>query len=338
MGVRGYLGLILKVFPSTIVNSVNCEYLIIDGNCVLHEAMQEFSNLDKFDNSTAAEYVVKQFELLLKNVKEKHIIICFDGIPPKPKQICQQRRRNGDTSFGAILLPNTKLMSTIENLLISKFASSYISFDLSTNRGEGEQKMIKHAKTISDSTINLMTLDSDVIILSQLSRQKNIFVTIMKGYYPMTIISIDKLVDLFDRKKLSSRLLFFCCLCGNDFFPQFTDYQDTSAKQLCTLFLTNLNLTDFYFLAESKCTRKCKMTNVVAYTNLWRWYQQYFTTNKNYACEPYLSTKTPCSFCIIKYLEMSSAPELKYDDTTPEEHLKYVLSSFWHNKLNEITL
>jgi hypothetical protein len=330
MGVRGFLYMIKTVYQSSIVLPRDSDLLIIDGNCILHEVISEFMYLLNPELSQIVQSIVQRFKKIILDHKTESVIICFDGIPPLPKQLCQKRRRVDNFSISAFLLPKTRLTNTIESELIRYLKCDYVDIYSSHVAGEGEQKMIQILKKNPDKSVTLISYDSDVVILSLLqvsSRTSNVFVEV-----PSFNITIDihRLFGKLEATGMIENLLWACMLCGNDFFPTFRRFKNMSTTDIFTI-IKKGNLRDFedlYF--ENKCS--CGNENAQVYVSLFEWYKTYFSTNEFISADPYISEETPCVYCILK-AGKGKLVDFSYNCSS-EDHLKYVLTD--RHKSNEL--
>lgn len=341
MGVKGFLYMLKKQYTTVLLPSKpqNVEILLIDGNCILHEVVANFSHLMDPQISEIIKAIVNTFNDILSEYNSKFVYICLDGIPPLPKQLCQKRRRCNNFSLSAFLLPGTTIMNRIENILINYFQSDKVTI-ISTNIiGEGEQKLfqfLKKYEKIHQTSLPyvFITHDSDIIILSMmyieacLNLPPHIIVIIPTFKFS---VDISLLHSCFKKKDLLHRLLWACVLCGNDFFPPFYRIKHMKTLEIFTMLIKNKTLQHFQdFSIESICT--CNNEDAESYVTLWRWFKNYFTTNSFTSVDPYLSENSPCTACISKVHEFpvellqSSRKHNQITQISLENHLSYVLT------------
>jgi 5'-3' exonuclease len=293
MGVRGYLWMIQKCIPKSIVSISNYyDSIYIDGNCIIHSVIGDFIG---FDEEIIIKAIYSRFESLVKKFDYKQLYIVFDGIPPLPKQYCQKlRRQNKRDEMSTFILPNTRLMKRIETE-ISNLLSDKIKLCSSDINGEGEQKIIQILKKDPESSILIFTADSDIIILCQiLLYTVNKFITVRTSTLTINVNEVHKKMSV---KFNIEELLHFCQVCGNDFFPKLTELKDAT----CQSIYQQGHEISFEKLAATECTCNMDREQVLKYINLKLWYKEYFKTNEYISCDYYEYTTCPCCYCLVKY-------------------------------------
>lgn len=340
MGVKGYLYNIKKNCKKSYTEGIildEIDVLLIDGNCILHQSLQEFDHIINPDIESIMKTTINNFENILGMFNKSNnfkIIIFFDGIPPIPKQFCQLKRRENSYSLNVLLLPNTKLMNRLEQIIISRFNSVYCFINGCTIKGEGEHKIFNSSffNFSDNSKILIISFDSDVVILAQLLNKKYIYVFVPT--FDMTI-DIEKLNNIFDQKGLINlsennfnRLYLFCVLCGNDFFPKIYDMKELNSLEIFKFLCKNSYVNSFNDISTLECTLGgCIENHVKIYVELWTWYMEYFKYRKTISTIAYQLEDTPCCFCISKYL--SSNKKISFDEYKNDKdiHLNYVLTN-----------
>jgi len=248
MGVKQYLYHIKTVYSRSIIQDkldidLNTTAILIDGNCIIHQAIEELL----FTDITSKLIGKKTVEIIKSYIDNyNHAYIVFDGIPPKPKQHCQKERRQRSLiestshEISGFIIAGTSEMKNIEQYIIKKLQSDNVFINSSLNKGEGEQKMMKIIKDIYNNfnTFKVISVDSDVLILLQLILEnfndkstKNIY------YYTSMFnmcIDVPKLNTLMKKKcnALSDKLIFWSIIAGNDFFKRLSELQDYSMLQI----------------------------------------------------------------------------------------------------------
>ena len=354
MGVIGYRSLLIKKHKNCMIQIKNeYDYVFIDGNCTLHEKF-----VNDIDYFSQFPIILKKFIELFEKFKSKNYYIIFDGQAPLNKQVTQKRRRENNFDESSLFLPGLYLLIELEIYLIEHFKNYSdvnninININSSDNVGEGEQKIFLILNELILSNENLqnimmISLDTDVIILSQLTLLKynmlniDIFIHTIEDTYNIKtdlIFNANLLNKLMFKGNLNkNNLLLFAFLCGNDFVSKNTTL-DTfkTATELYSNFISR-NVTKLSDLSY-KCVNNCdKLTlkNIKIYVNLFNWYKEYFLTNKFISCCPYEIKKTPCGHCLNLYID-TDLVLIK----PPKDYHKGILSKPVYNALclkNEIT-
>jgi XRN 5''-3'' exonuclease N-terminus. len=305
-------------YKTVLTVNKNTDLLLIDGNCILHDVLSDYSHLITPDLNEIFSVVIETFEEIIRNHKKCRVYICLDGVPPLPKQLCQKRRRKDNLSISAFLLPGTNLMKQIETHITNSFQCDYININGANLIGEGEQKIIQILKKYPSKSATILSYDSDAIILSLILERKSL--TLVEIPFFNMIVDVCKLFDTFVEEKLIDRLLWICTLCGNDFFPQFRQFKNLNTIEIFSLFKSRSinSFEDLFF--ENKCS--CDKEDAELYVTVYKWYEKYFNTNDSISTNPYESLETPCVFCILK--NKSRNPNFSF--TKRDNHLSYVLS------------
>lgn len=328
MGVKGFLYMLKTKYKKTLVDSEETDMVLIDGNCILHDVAAEYSHLINPNVEEMITAIVDKFHSLFVSMHTNLICVCLDGVPPLPKQLCQKRRREDNFSISSYLLPGTLLMQRIERALIRNFQCDYINVYSSTIVGEGEQKMIQILKKHPDKSVNLLSYDSDVIILSLLQiKSRGLVKTLVTIPSFRMVVDVYLLYTILIRDKLFERLLWACVLCGNDFFPQFYMLKHMNTTGIFSFLKTHPMIKSFQDLnTENKCTCNFNKETAKTYVNLLNWYEEYFFTNKFISADPYTAVDSPCVNCILQ-IDNRKFIESFFDK---KNHLSYVLSSNHH--------
>lgn len=323
MGVKGFLYMIKTCYVKTLVSNTNTQLLLIDGNCILHEAVSDYTHQLDPTLKDILDSIIEKFKKTLADHVFNSVYICLDGVPPLPKQLCQKRRRMGNLYLSSLLLPGTKLMERIERTLVRFFQSDYVNIVSSNTIGEGEQKMIQILKRHPSDSVTLLSFDSDVVILSLLQIEDRQCQTVFVKIPSFNItIDIKKLFVKFEEENLIRKLLWLCVLCGNDFFPRFIQFKDLTTREVFKLVKVQ-NITSFtdLYIEDNCCCNN--MNNAGRYVVLWKWFQQYFSTNDFISTDPYTSDETPCAYCVSQNL---NCVRIFSTNCNKDNHLEYVLS------------
>ena len=184
--------------------------------------------------------IISKIEELIQYTNvEDLLFIAIDGIPPKGKMKQQRMRRYKSIYENKIwdtnaISPGTKFMNKLNNRLKSLQSEKLkIIISDTTERGEGEHKILQYIKK-NDNLDNsvIYGLDADLIMLSIVSQQDNIFLLRERTEYNIEdtdndyiYLNIDKLKDFIvkdinvNAKKeiILNDYVFICFLLGNDF-------------------------------------------------------------------------------------------------------------------------
>ncbi len=312
-------------------------HYFIDGNCCLYDVVRKYNDLN---SEELKNEIIKKYEtqLIKYKFKSKNYHIVFDGVPPRPKFKTQEERRR-ECSLMSLILPKTAVMRYIEEVLIAHFRDRENVFIYSSEiRGEGEQKIFNLLRQIPDrGDVVVYSVDSDAIILGQIYQMQtggrvDVVIDPSDEKYYM-FVDIQKLNTLFFRNKTSKhqyidadKLLLFCCMCGNDFFPTNVDIGEGGQDCLYKRF-TDHDIREWsrMTIPGRKCTLDCKDVDV--FVNVYRWYVTYFTTNDlSLDVEPFVRDTTPCCVCISNQLAAVRDTPIALVEPRDELHLETILS------------
>ncbi len=345
MGVRRFNYIVSKLVKKKHVLRREYDHFYLDGNCCLHDVVCRFNEAVDYRIPEFEDTLTTAFDARLGKVTAKHYHIVFDGIPPKPKQLTQIGRREKNV-LSSFILPGTKLMSHIEGILSAHYSQrDDVVIYSSSERGEGEQKIFKYMamQVEKGQTVLVYSVDSDVIILAQIfiltckveAVRIDVSIEPTDDTYKL-FVNVNTLNSLFFGSKIEltvTNLLLFCCLCGNDFFPVNIDAvgvnEDTPPQERLYKAFSKFKITKFSDLcdASSSCLKQCHEDDILAYANVWLWYNQYFlTSDLTLDVEPFvprIKDATPCFGCVAAAIE--SGVELKLRVDSGESHLEYVL-------------
>lgn len=200
MGVPGLFGYCLKKFKNINLKNIDkqIDYLFIDGNGFIYNAVSQVLNDNITDKLTLYSLICQKTGELLNELVEKlnplNVYLAFDGVAPMAK-IIQQRSRRYKTKLeddfkqqlnikygiktpeynkfwsNILITPGTEFMNYLDNYFKSfSFKSVSFIFDGSNNIGEGEHKILKYIRNndFTDKIIVIHGLDGDLIFLSML--------------------------------------------------------------------------------------------------------------------------------------------------------------------------
>ena len=238
MGIPVYFKTLVQEYQDSILikkklDSVNS--LFLDLNCAIHPCCQ-----GETDESIMLDKIITKIEELIDYTNVEDLLyIAVDGIPPKGKMKQQRMRRYKTILENKIwdtnaISPGTHFMNKL-NKRLQSFKSvkvKNIIISDSSERGEGEHKILQYIKKndLPDSVI--YGLDADLIMLSIVSHKDNISLLRERTEYNIEdtdndyiYMNIDKLKDYIikdigtdgPREVILNDYIFMCFLLGNDF-------------------------------------------------------------------------------------------------------------------------
>lgn len=268
MGIPSIYRQIIKKYNSDIIiskitNEENIK-LFFDFNACIHYVLNLMNNEKTKDNNILyndfeREYInniIKYLIDIIKNVNKngnlKEVYICTDGVVPRSKMIQQRLRRFKNFNPNCIfdrnaISPGTNFMKNL-SININEFVKNnefenikFVYFD-DTNEGEGEQIVFKNINKNNDNCLNVIySLDADVIMLSLLNCNKNVYLLREKQefekndiicendelYHFLNINKLRKyiyemneeLLSYINKSELMTDLIFLYFFLGNDFVP-----------------------------------------------------------------------------------------------------------------------
>jgi len=225
-------------------------------------------SMTQLENILIKEVIKDLQDLICKQVKpSKMVYIAMDGVAPRAKMIQQRFRRYKGIietefknelkekynipiykSFTGMFSPGTKFMiklskqieKAIKDKKFSKHTKKELQFILSdtSNPGEGEHKYMPKLRELvtsnSKSNVVVLSPDADVIVLSMLSKKKNVFImrpTKDMGNFALDVnfvyLEVDFVSNVFietlmgestkDKDRLLYDYIFLTSIEGNDF-------------------------------------------------------------------------------------------------------------------------
>ena len=245
MGIPVYFKTLVSQYQDDIlikkqINEVGS--IFFDLNCLIHPCCR-----DETDESIMIQKIIDSIYKLVaySNVTDL-IYIAVDGVAPKGKMKQQQMRRhksiyeNKSWDTNAISPGThfmTKLNSELTKLSFNKDKDKDIKVIInnSDERGEGEHKILQYIKNNQNTKNTIIYgLDADLIMLSLVSKQKNIFLLRERTEYNIEdtenefiYLAIDELKQFIiqdfkipykvHEDILINDYIFICFLLGNDF-------------------------------------------------------------------------------------------------------------------------
>lgn len=229
---------------------VNCEYLFIDSNPLIHSAASKvfnygpFKKLGRVPDQCMKEKILSTYKLYIEYINDlinfcnpKKIFVAVDGVAPFAKQNQQRQRRFlsaksiVDKNFSpAWITPGTKFMYDLceyAKFKLAKLSKKFdqIIFSSSNVPGEGEHKIMNY---IRENNIKKDVIfygpDGDLLLLGPCTGLSNIKILKHELFtnFVLCYIDIVPLMEEFAKKYSCSNedvTLVFNFL-GNDFLPR----------------------------------------------------------------------------------------------------------------------
>ena len=248
MGIPVYFKTLVSKYQDTILlkgkaNTDKINYLFLDLNCLIHPCCRGLT-----DENEMIDKILFEIQRLIDYTEVTDLLyIAIDGIAPKGKMKQQRMRRfksalerkySNEVRWNTnAISPGTYFMEKL-NLKLKEFIKECnvktILSD-SDERGEGEHKILHYIKKndINDR-ICIYGLDADLIMLSLVSRKKDIYLLRERTEYNIEdtneefiYLKIDPLKDhiidslnikkIINRDKIINNYIFIFFLLGNDF-------------------------------------------------------------------------------------------------------------------------
>ena len=240
MGIPVYFKTLVQEYQNSILlkdklNNINS--LFLDLNCAIHPCCH-----GETDETIMIEKIIFKIEELIDYTQVSDLLyIAIDGIPPKGKMKQQRMRRYKsvlekkpwDTNA---ISPGTYFMEKLNyelRIFIQKQKNiKKIIFSDTTERGEGEHKILQYIKKNNIQKSVIYGLDADLIMLSIVSNKENIYLLRERTEYNIEdtdndyiYLNIDKLKEFICKdigvsapdKIVLNDYIFMCFLLGNDF-------------------------------------------------------------------------------------------------------------------------
>lgn len=292
MGIEQFFSTITKQFNiiSTIeendYNIIDTDYIFMDFNSVIHNIS---ASLEIISDSIIIENVdiflhnfLKRFDL----GKLKLLYIGLDGVPSFSKILEQKKRRYVGNILNRLLnkqhiwsknniSPGTNFMEKLSDYLKNCNLYSFKNIQISDSNeiGEGEMKILDIINSL-DPTVKVIFFspDSDVILLSMISNNKNIKIIKeeKKKYNIYSIIDITLLKETIfnycsqrvniklNYDNLINDIVFIFSIFGNDFLPRCESINTTlDILFLIDMYLINLiDNNNNYIILKSNINSK----------------------------------------------------------------------------------
>lgn len=252
MGIPFYYKHIIHKYNNVINHSTPpCNALYIDFNSIIHQCASKVTS--DFPMSYTHEMIINEIirttnDMITKLSPDRFVFIGIDGVAPRAK-LHQQRKRRYINAFmnerineiyqrhmiqshikwdSNVITPGTDFMRLLNIALKDHYIhNDKVIISDSDEKGEGEQKIFDHIKTIPDNDFNIIIngLDADIIMLSLLST-KRIYIQRDDTSY-ININTLGKSISEYISNEvlLNTNInyiqdyVFLCFLLGNDFLP-----------------------------------------------------------------------------------------------------------------------
>lgn len=237
MGIPVYFKTLVQEYQDSILiknKLTSVKSLFLDLNCAIHPCCSGESDEEIMLN----KIISKIDELVQYTNVEDLLYIAVDGIPPKGKMKQQRMRRYKSIYENKVwdtnaISPGTRFMDKL-NKRLRTIQSDKLKIIISdtTERGEGEHKILQYIKTHELTNSVIYGLDADLIMLSIVSQKDNIYLLRERTEYNIEdtdndyiYMNIDRLKDFIvkdigvkaNKEIVLNDYIFMCFLLGNDF-------------------------------------------------------------------------------------------------------------------------
>jgi 5'-3' exonuclease len=237
MGIPVYFKTLVQEYQDSILiknKLTSVKSLFLDLNCAIHPCCSGESDEEIMLN----KIISKIDELVQYTNVEDLLYIAVDGIPPKGKMKQQRMRRYKSIYENKVwdtnaISPGTRFMDKLNKRLKTIQSDKFkIIISDTTERGEGEHKILQYIKTHELTNSVIYGLDADLIMLSIVSQKDNIYLLRERTEYNIEdtdndyiYMNIDKLKDFIvkdigvkaNKEIVLNDYIFMCFLLGNDF-------------------------------------------------------------------------------------------------------------------------
>lgn len=237
MGIPFYFKTLVQEYQHSILiknKLTSVKSLFLDLNCAIHPCCSGESD----EEIMLTKIISKIDELVQYTNVEDLLYIAVDGIPPKGKMKQQRMRRYKSMYENKVwntnaISPGTIFMDKLNKRLKTIKSDKFeIIISDTTERGEGEHKILQYIKTHELENSVIYGLDADLIMLSIVSQRDNIYLLRERTEYNIEdtdndyiYMNIDKLKDFIvkdigvkaDKEIVLNDYIFMCFLLGNDF-------------------------------------------------------------------------------------------------------------------------
>ena len=246
MGIPVYFKTLVSKYQDTILHKGklnDIQSIFFDLNCLIHPCCRGLT-----DETEMIHKILSEIQRIIDYVNPSELVyIAIDGIAPAGKMKQQRMRRfkkavenkysHEKTWNTNAISPGTLFMKRLNHELkefIQQNSRKIILSD-SDERGEGEHKILHYIKDYQLSgNISIYGLDADLIMLSLVSQQNNIYLLRERTEYNIEdteeefiYLKIDRLKDhlidsmnlkrIISKEKIIDDYIFLCFFLGNDF-------------------------------------------------------------------------------------------------------------------------
>jgi 5'-3' exonuclease len=291
MGIEQFFSTISKKFNiiTKIKDNTNdiieTDYIYMDFNSVIHNISTSLEIIDDLIIIENINIFLTNFIKIFDLEKLKLIYIALDGVPTFSKILEQKKRRYVGNILNKILnkkiewsknniSPGTNFMDKLSNYLnnLDKKLFKNIKISDSNEKGEGEMKILDLINELNpNDKVIFFSPDSDVILLSMISKNNNIKIIKQEKNNIFSIIDISllkesifnycitRIKNKINFKNLINDIVFIFSIFGNDFVPKC----ESINTNLDILFLIDIYLINFidcnyneYIILESNINSK----------------------------------------------------------------------------------
>ena len=241
MGIPVYFKTLVQEYQDSILiknKLTSVKALFLDLNCAIHPCCSGESD----EEIMLTKIISKIDELVQYTNVEDLLYIAVDGIPPKGKMKQQRMRRYKSMYENKVwntnaISPGTRFMDKLNKRLKTIKSEKFkIIISDTTERGEGEHKILQYIKTHELTNSVIYGLDADLIMLSIVSQKDNIYLLRERTEYNIEdtdndyiYMNIDRLKEYilkdlmndtilkYKKEEILNDYIFICFLLGNDF-------------------------------------------------------------------------------------------------------------------------
>ncbi len=220
--------------------------LFLDFNGIIHGCKEEIFAENGLEKDIYPK-ILSYIEYIVKLIEPSELLfIGIDGVAPRAKMEQQRKRRYKSVQdknvksamTGCVkqkwdsnaISPGTRFMSNLDyQLYTSKYLNELsksikVVISNSSCPGEGEQKIFRYLRKVPDDGVNVIHgLDADLIMLSLLQKQKNIYLyrEYLEKPFFLSVNAFDDCLKSHHNNWNSQDYVFLSFLMGNDFLPHF---------------------------------------------------------------------------------------------------------------------
>ncbi len=245
MGIPVYFKTLIQKYQDSILlkdKLENINSLFLDLNCAIHPCCH-----GETDETIMIDKIISKIEELIEYTQVSDLLyIAIDGVPPKGKMKQQRMRRYKSVLENKLwdtnsISPGTYFMKTLNHKLKlfvkNKQTIKKIILSDTTERGEGEHKILQYIKKNNIQKSVIYGLDADLIMLSIVSQKENIYLLRERTEYNIEDTKNDYIYLMIDQLKqfickdigvsapdkiVLNDYIFMCFLLGNDFINHLT--------------------------------------------------------------------------------------------------------------------